>query len=309
MDRQRIHTYRILGELGKGGMAKVYHGLHEPLQREVALKVLLPKNRQDKEFQSRFRREALALALCRHQNIASVYDLLEDGDQSVLVLEYVDGPALLELIKDGPVPVDVAAVIGACVAGALDHIHSHQIIHRDIKPANLMFTKAGDVKLVDFSIAKDMTRLGPLTGPGEAVGSKPYMSPEQWLGGQLDPRTDIFSLGVLLYEALTGMRPFQGNTTDKLAKRICEGVYEPLEDVLPSIPRQLAGVVKRALDVKRERRFPNAAAMQRELDLFLAREVKVAHRILLVKFLYRRDKITKTETLRHLTQADLTLRE
>jgi serine/threonine-protein kinase len=305
---RKVGAYRVLGELGRGGMALVYRGLHEGLQREAALKELLPEGQQDKETLSRFKREALALGAFRHQNIVTVYDLVEKNDSLFLVMEYVDGPTLHDLIKDGPLPADVAAVIGARIASALDHAHFRRIIHRDLKPSNVMLTKSGEVKLMDFGIAKDVS-MDALTQQGMAVGTPAYMSPEQVTGAQLDPRTDIFSLGVLLYEVLTGARPFQGRTAGEVFARIRDGKYTPLSKAAPRVPAPLANVVKRALEVKPENRFPDAAAMRRELDLFLARHVKVSHPALLVSFLRQREKLTETEALAHLTHAELSVLE
>lgn len=301
---RKIGAYRVQGELGRGGMAQVYKGLHETIQREVAIKELLPEAQKDKESLSRFHREALALAAFRHQNIVTLYDLVEKNDSLFMILEFVDGPTLQELIKDGPLPPDVAAVIGARIASALDHAHFRHIIHRDLKPGNVMLTKAGEVKLMDFGIAKDVD-LVALTQQGMAVGTPAYMSPEQVTGVQLDPRTDIFSLGVLLYEALTGTRPFQGKTAGEIFAKIRDGKYNPLSRAAPQVPAPLANVVKRALEVKPELRFPDAAAMRRELDLFLAHVVKVSHPALLVGFLHQREKLTETEALAHLSQVEL----
>jgi eukaryotic-like serine/threonine-protein kinase len=287
-------------------MALVYKGIHEQLQREVALKELLPESQRDKESLSRFHREALALAAFRHQNIVTLYDLVEKNDSLFMVMEYVDGPTLQELIKDGPLPPDVAAVIGARIASALDHAHFRHIIHRDLKPGNVMLTKSGEVKLMDFGIAKDVD-LVALTQQGMAVGTPAYMSPEQVTGATLDPRTDIFSLGVLLYEALTGTRPFQGRTAGEIFAKIRDGKYTPLHKAAPHVPAPVANVVKRALEVKPEHRFPDAAAMRRELDLFLAREVTVSHSGLLVSFLRHRQRVTETEALAYLTNAELSV--
>jgi serine/threonine-protein kinase len=160
------------------------------------------------------------------------------------------------------------------------------------------------VKLMDFGIAKDVD-LVALTQQGVAVGTPAYMSPEQVTGAPLDSRTDLFSLGVLLYEALTGARPFQGKTAGEVFAKIRDGQYTPLHKVAPHVPAPLANAVKRALEVKPDKRFPNAAAMRRELDVFLAHEVEVSHQALLVSFLRYRQKLTETEALAHLTQAEL----
>ncbi|RKG99441.1 serine/threonine protein kinase [Corallococcus sp. CA053C] len=301
---RKIGACRVLGELGRGGMAIVYRGLHELLQREVAIKELLPEGQRDKEALSRFRREALALAAFRHQNIVTLYDLVEKNDSFFMVMEFVDGPTLHGLIKEGPLPPDVAAVICARIASALDHAHFRRIIHRDLKPANVMLTKSGEVKLMDFGIAKDVG-LEALTQQGMAVGTPSYMSPEQVTGAPIDARTDIFSLGVLLYETLSGTRPFVGKSAGEVFARIRDGKFTPLHKVAPNVPTPLARIVKRALAVKPEARFPDAAAMRRELDLFLAHEVPVSHPALLVAFLRYRQKLTETEALAHLTQQEL----
>ncbi len=304
---RKVGDYRVLGELGRGGMAVVYRGQHEQLQREAALKELPPEGQKDKETLSRFHREALALAKFRHQNIVTIYDMVvKDNGSLFMVMELVDGPTLQELIKDGPLPADVAAVVGARIASALDHAHFRHIIHRDLKPSNVMLTKAGEVKLMDFGIAKDVD-LVALTQTGMAVGTPAYMSPEQVTGATLDPRTDIFSLGVLLYEALTGARPFQGKSAGEVFAKIRDGKYTPLNKAAPHVPKPLASIVKRALEVKPESRFPDAAAMRRELDLFLAREVKVSHPALLVSFLKDRQRLTESEALVHLSQAELSI--
>jgi len=298
----------VLGELGRGGMAQVYRGLHEQLQREVAIKEMLADPHRDKEAVSRFRREALALAAFRHQNIVTLYDLVEKNDVLFMVMEYVDGPTLHELIREGPLPPDVVAVLGVGVASALEHAHFRHIIHRDLKPANVMVSKAGEVKLMDFGVAKD-EGLEALTAEGMAVGTPSYMSPEQVTGAPVDPRTDLFALGVLLYETLAGTRPFQGRNAGEVFARIRDGKYTPLQKVAPHVPRPLAEIVRRALLTKPEERYPNAAAMRRDLELFLAQQVRVSHEALLIGFLRHRKKLTETEALALLSQDELSVVE
>jgi serine/threonine-protein kinase len=289
-------------------MAQVYRGVHEPLQREVAIKEMLADPLRDKEAVSRFRREALALAAFHHQNIVTLYDLVEKNDVLFMVMEYVNGPTLLELIREAPLPADVAAIIGVGVASALEHAHFRNIIHRDLKPANVMLTRAGEVKLMDFGVAKD-TNLEALTAEGFAVGTPSYMAPEQVTGAPVDARTDLFSLGVLLYESLSGARPFQGKNAGEVFARIREGKYPPLRKLAPHVPGALVSILKRAMQVKPEHRFQDAAAMRRDLELFLAQEVKVPHESVLIHFLRERQKVSESEALVHLTQAQLTVVE
>ncbi|HEX8436898.1 MAG TPA: serine/threonine-protein kinase [Archangium sp.] len=305
---RKIGAYRVLGELGRGGMAQVYRGLHEMLQREVAIKEMLADPARDKESVSRFRREALALAAFRHQNIVTLYDLVDKNDVLFMVMEFVDGPTLHELIKEGPLPPEVGAAVGARIAGALEHAHFRRIIHRDLKPANVMLTKSGDVKLMDFGVAKDVS-LEALTAQGMAVGTPSYMSPEQVTGAPVDGRTDLFALGVLLYEALTGARPFLGRTSGEVFARIRDGEYTPLSRVAPHVPKPLADIVKRALEVRPENRFPHAAAMRRELEAFLSPRVGMSYEAFLVGFLRHRQKLTETEVLALLTEAELNVVE
>jgi serine/threonine-protein kinase len=305
---RKIGPYRVLGELGRGGMALVYRGIHETLQREVAIKELLPDSVRDKETQSRFRREALALAAFRHQNIVTLYDLVEKNDSLFMVMEYVDGPTLASLLKDGPLPADVTAIIGANVASALDHAHFGRIIHRDIKPANIMINKAGEVKLMDFGIAKD-AGLEQLTKEGIAIGTPSYMSPEQVMGQPLDPRTDMFSLGVVLYECLAGQRPFLGNTAGEVFARIRDGKCAPLRKVAPHVPPQLERIVHKAMRVRPVDRYPDAAELRRDLELFLARHVSISYAALMVAFLRSRNRVTETEAAARLNGKELSFVE
>ncbi len=305
---RKIGAYRVLGELGRGGMAQVYRGIHEHLQREVAIKELLPESVRDKETQSRFRREALALANFRHQNIVTLYDLVEKNESLFMVMEYVDGPTLASILKDGPLPPDATAILGARVASALDHAHFSRIIHRDIKPANIMINKAGEVKLMDFGIAKD-EGLEQLTKEGIAIGTPSYMSPEQVTGHPLDPRTDMFSLGVVLYECLTAQRPFVGNTAGEVFARIRDGKYPPLAQVAPHVPKPLQKIVKKAMRVKLEDRYDDAAELRRDLELFLARHVNISHGALMVAFLRSRNRITETEAKERLNAKELSFAE
>jgi serine/threonine protein kinase len=304
---RKVGPYRILGELGRGGMARVYRGLHEAIQREVALKELLPEARSG-ETQSRFRREALALAGFRHQNIVTLYDLVEKGESLFMVMELVDGPTLAELLKDGPLPAEVAAVVGAHVAQALDHAHFRRIIHRDLKPANVMLTRTGEVKLMDFGVAKDEA-LEALTREGMAVGTPAYMAPEQVSGQPVDVRTDIFALGVLLYQALSGQRPFTGRTAGEVFARIREARCPPLHTVAPGTPAPLLRVVSRALQAAPQARYPDAASMARELEAYLAEALTVSPQALLMAFLRHRGRLTETEALAHLSEHELALVE
>jgi len=302
---RKVGPYRVQEVLGRGGMAVVYGGLHEQLQREVAIKELLPLARHDPEGMSRFRREALALAAFRHQGIVTLYDLIEKNDALFMILERVDGPTLQELMEEGPLPPEVAAVVGAKVAAALEHAHFNRIIHRDIKPSNVMFTKSGEVKLMDFGIAKDIG-LEALTRQGMAIGTPSYMSPEQVAGKKIDHCTDLYSLGTMLYEALAGVKAFTGKSAGEVFAKIRDGRCLPLGKAAPKVPRALRRIVERAMKVRAEQRYPDAASLRRDLERFAASSLTVSDNTVLVAFLRYRQKLTQTEALIHLTSGELT---
>jgi len=285
-------------------MAQVYRGLHETLQREVAIKELLPSAAADRDMLSRFRREALALASFRHQNIVGVYDLVEKSGAQFLILEYVDGPTLGQLLREGALPPVVAAVIGVQLAAALEHVHFHRIIHRDLKPANVMLTRTGEVKLMDFGIARDED-LGPLTKTGLAVGTPSYMSPEQISGADVDARTDLYTLGVVLYECVSGKRCFTGNSPGEVLARVRDGKCAPLSKVAPDTPSALQRIIKRAMQPDPEKRHFDASALRRDLEAFLASELRVSQPALLMAFLRHRNKITETEAMARLSSREL----
>ena len=301
---KKVGPYRFLDELGKGGMAQVYRGLHETLEREVAIKELLPRAANDKDTVSRFRREALALATFRHQNIVTVYDLVEKNGAQFLILEYVDGPTLLELLKQGPLPPIVAAVVAEQLASALEHAHFHRIIHRDLKPGNVMLTGLGEVKLMDFGIARD-EELGSITKTGMAVGTPSYMSPEQVTGGAIGQRTDVYSLGAVLYECLSGLRAFSGQSAGEIFARVRDGRFKPLAKIAPEAPSALLRVVKRAMQTKAAHRYSGAAEMRRELEAFIAGQLRTSGANLLMAFLHSRGKLTEKAALEHVTAAEL----
>jgi serine/threonine-protein kinase len=271
-------------------MAHVYKGVHELLGREVAVKEVLPGSAKDKEAKERLQREALALSAFRHQNIVTLYDLIEKNDGLYLVMELVDGPTLGELLRDGPLPPEVAAVMASGLAQALEHAHFHGIVHRDLKPANIMFSQSGEVKLMDFGIAKD-AELDTLTKEGLAVGTPAYMAPEQVMGQPMDGRTDLYALGVVLYECLAGDRPFRGDGPAQIYARIRDGRHEPVGSKAPQTPKALRRVVKRLMRAKPADRYANAAELRRELDVYLSSAVKVSQASVLLSFLHQRGKL------------------
>ncbi len=267
--------YQISDQLGAGGMGVVYRAHDSRLQRDVAIKVLPADTLGDESTRARFRREALALAKLSHPNIATLFDVGEQDDVSYLVMECVAGESLASLLERGPLPIRDVLALGIEIAGALDEAHGQGIVHRDLKPANVMVTPKGHAKVLDFGLAK---LIAPsVTGGGLShtdtigvVGTLFYMSPEQANGESIDGRTDVWSLGVLLYEALTGSPPFRAHSALAILHAISEGAPAPITDQRPEVPSGLASIVMRALAKQPDDRYQSAAAMQRELSSVLA---------------------------------------
>jgi serine/threonine protein kinase len=303
--RKRIGPYRLLKALGAGGMGTVWHAVHEVLQREVAIKELLATAAKDEEALERFRREGRALAQLKHENIVGIHDLLISADKLSMVLEYVDGPSLAELIRAGPLPWDVVAILGAGLSSALDHAHYHKVIHRDVKPGNIMLSKAGEVKLMDFGIARDQL-LSDLTEMGHAVGTPSYMPPEVLAGHKADELSDLYSLGVTLYECASGKRPFAGPDAQKTLAAIASGKHSALERVDGDLPRPFCRIVERCLRPDPTQRFRSAADLRQAFERLLADHgVRSNHRGRLVAFLASRKHISETEALTCIDAGDL----
>jgi serine/threonine-protein kinase len=257
-----------LGEMiGTGGMADVYIAQDQRLSREVAVKILRSDLAKDPTFVSRFRKEAKAAAGLNHPGIVAVYDSGEDP-APYIVMELVSGHTLRELIHGGErLALDRALEIGAGILEALDYSHQRGIVHRDIKPANVMITNKGDVKVMDFGIARAMDDLGAtLTSTWNVVGTAQYLSPEQALGEVADAPTDIYSTGCLLYELLTGRPPFSGETPVSIAYQHVSGALVPARQVQPDLPESVEVVLAVALAKKPEDRYASANAMLQDIN-------------------------------------------
>jgi serine/threonine-protein kinase len=250
-----IQHYKILEKLGSGGMGTVYKAKDTKLDRFVALKFLAPHLSRAEEEKKRFIHEAKAASALDHPNICNIYEIDETRDgQMFIAMACYDGESLKEKIEHAPLPVDEVIDIAIQIAQGLAKAHSKKIMHRDIKPANILITKDRQIKIVDFGLAKLAGRT-MLTKEGTTLGTVAYMSPEQTLGTDVDHQTDIWALGVILYEMLTGERPFKGDYEQAVMYSIMNEEPEPVTDLRPEIPISLGQVVIRALEKKPEKRY------------------------------------------------------
>jgi eukaryotic-like serine/threonine-protein kinase len=258
--------YELDEELGSGGMATVYRGTDRVLGRTVAVKVLAPNYARDQAFVTRFRREAQNAARMNHPGVVNVYDTGSDNGTHYIVMEHVQGRTLSEILKtEGRLMPERAAEIAEAVAAALSFAHEQGIVHRDIKPANIMITTSGEVKVMDFGIARALTSGDTLTQTATVLGTATYLSPEQAQGEPVDARSDIYSLGVVLYEMLAGQPPFSGDSAVSVAyKHVRE--EPPLPSRLePGIPTSLEAVTMKALAKNPNNRYQSAEEMRADL--------------------------------------------
>ncbi|MFQ3647959.1 MAG: protein kinase [Anaerolineae bacterium] len=247
--------YEVRSYLGEGATSTVYKGLDTYLNREVALKVLLPHVRET--TRKRFFQEAMAAAQLNHPNIMAIYDRQEDNDRSYLVIEYVDGEALTEYIPATP---EMVVRLGAQIANALAYAHERDIIHRDIKPANIKVTPDGQIKIMDLGLALPREAMR-VTAPGMVIGTPAYISPEQAQGLPLDRRTDIYSLGIVLFEMATGELPFNADDITALLIQHVQQAPPAPSSLAPHLPGALESVILKTLEKKPERRFQTARAL------------------------------------------------
>jgi len=258
--------YQPLAKIARGGMADVYEARDLLLDRLVALKVLFAELSTNPTFVERFRREAQSAAALSHPNIVSVYDWGPANGTYFIAMELVSGQTLAQLIRQvGVVPTEQAISIAADVALALAFAHRHGVVHRDIKPSNVLITEDGIVKVADFGIARAITNDEDLTQTGSVLGTATYISPEQARGEDLDGRSDVYSLGVVLYEMLAGTPPFLGETPIAVAYKHVTEQPVPLRRVNPRVPADLEAVVMRCLAKQRDQRYPDTTALRSDL--------------------------------------------
>lgn len=269
------NRYEIKKLIGEGGMALVYLAEDRLLDRPVAIKVLRPEYSSDQEFVERFQREAKSSAKLCHPNIVNIYDVGQTGNTYYIVMEYVEGISLKDLIKrEGMLPVDLSLKIAIQISSALQHAHNNLIVHRDIKPHNIMITNDYRVKVMDFGIARAISAAS-ITRTGVVLGSVHYFSPEQATGKEVTKASDIYSLGIVLYEMLSGKVPFDADTPVGIAYQHAQAEIPSLVEKRPDLPKYVIDIVNKALAKEPKERFSSASSMEEQLKKALELTPKI----------------------------------
>jgi serine/threonine-protein kinase len=258
--------YQVIEELGHGGMGKVYRVLDQKLDEEVALKIIKPEIAADKETIKRFHNELRLARKIAHRNVGKMYELMEDGGTHFITMEYVPGQDLRGLIRQmGRLTAGKAVSIAKQVCEGLEEAHRLGVVHRDLKPGNILIDKDGNARIMDFGIARSLRGKG-ITGAGVMIGTPEYMSPEQVEGKEADQRSDIYSLGIILYEMITGRVPFEGDTALAIAVKHKTEIPRDPREINTQIPQDLGQLVLKCLEKNKEKRYQSAGELHADLE-------------------------------------------
>ncbi len=261
---QTLGNYEVLHRLGKGGMATVYRARQLNMARDVAIKIMSVDLAEDPKFVARFEQEARVIANLQHPRILPVHDFGHEGEVCYLVMRVIDGESLYQRMQNGPLPLMTAAKFLSQIAEALDYAHSQSVIHRDLKPNNVLIDEWDNCYLMDFGLAKMLAATQSLTQTGAVLGTPAYMAPEQWRGESVDARTDVYALGVILYEMVLGHPPFESDTPFTLMyKHINDAPPRP-SDEIPNMPDEIEAVILKALAKDRAARYQSAGELAHE---------------------------------------------
>jgi len=294
LDVEKIGSFKIIEKIGEGGMAIIYKAVQPSLKRTVVIKKLKDPNN---EIIQRFKKEAFVSASFSQENVLSIYDFIYYGRSYYLVMEYVDGFDLHDIFDYmAPFSTTIAALIIREVAKGLEYTHSKNVIHRDIKPSNILISREGTVKLIDFGVAKDEAP-SKLTSTGMIIGTPSYMSPEQANGEKINNQSDIYSLGVLFYEIVTGYKPFSGDTNSEIFANIAKGKFPSPRKYRSDLPYRLINIIKKCMKKNRDKRYQNTTELIRDMDKFISWQVQSDKNIILSKFVHHYEKLEQSTTL------------
>ena len=288
-----LDSYEILHQIGEGGMAVVYKAAQPELKRFVIIKKL---KKHDPESVERFHREAYVSAALSQENIVATHDFIHDNGDYYLIMEYINGMDLKTILSIfSPIPPVIAAIITREIARGLEHSHARGFIHRDVKPGNILISTEGEVKLIDFGVAKEDTP-NNITETGVIVGTPVYMSPEQVNGDDISNQTDIYSLGILFYEMLTGVKPYTALSNTQLFSLISQGKYKSARSYVNKIPRRLNRILKKMLNRSLEKRYQSVSELIFDMNKFLKWENQINLKYRLSRFMSDVNYLASQET-------------